>query len=223
MANRFVAAGVLVLALHLPLLAAQPAGTTSVGVRLGLLSNSQSELKIPNDEVKLYGNKTNFYVEGLFNYYFLNYLAGVLNFGSYSKGDITFEIYVNDVFDGRFVGQASIYPIQAGLKLTPFTNQLPGKAKPYVEGGGAFIVGRETATLGPYDSYWARYTDGSLSSETDWGWWAGGGIELPLSESLQFDFMVKYMNTEFSGDIAGISNYSGVQFSLGIMYLTLSK
>ncbi len=213
----------MILALQLPLLAAQPAGTTALGVRLGLISNSENELRKPNDEVRLFGNKTNFYVEGMFNYYFTDFLAGVLNFGSYSKGDITFEIYINDVFDGRFVGQASIYPIQAGIKLTPFALQLPGRAKPYIEGGGAFVVGRETATLGPYDSYWARYTDGSLSSETDWTWWGGGGVEIPLSESLQFDLMVKYMDTKFSGDIAGISNYSGVQFSLGIMYLTLSK
>jgi hypothetical protein len=223
LAKKLVAAGVLLLALQLPLFAAQPAGTTALGVRLGLLRNNESELKNPNNEVKLFGNKTNFYVEGMFNYYFTNFLAGVLNFGSYSKGDITFEIYINDVFDGRFVGQASIYPIQAGIKLTPFSVQFPGKAKPYIEGGGAFVVGRETATLGPYDSYWARYTDGSLSSETDWTWWGGGGVEIPLSESLQFDIMVKYMDTKFSGDIAGISNYSGVQFSLGIMYLTLSK
>ena len=223
MVKRLVAAGVMILALQLPLLAAQPGGTSAVGVRLGLFTNSENELSTPNDEVKLFGNKTNFYIEGFFNYYFVDFLAGVLNFGSYSKGDITFEIYINDVFDGRFVGQASIYPIQAGLKLTPFNEQLPGKARPYFEGGGAYVLGRETASLGPYDSYWIRYTDGSLSSESDWTWWAGGGVEFPLTESLQFDVTVKYMNVKFSGDIAGISDYSGVQFSLGIMYLNLSK
>lgn len=223
MANRLVLIGIALLFLSTSVFAAQPAGTAAVGIRLGLFSNSSTELSNPSDEVRLYGNQTNFYVEGFVNYYFTKYLAGVLNLGSYSKGDITFDIYVNGVYDGRFLGQASIYPIQAGLRLTPFENQFPGRAQPYVEGGGALVVGRETATLGPSDSYFYRYTDGSIGTETDWTWWAGGGVEIPLSQTLMFDVMVKYIDTVFKGDIAGISDYSGLQFSLGIVYLHLKK
>ncbi len=210
-----------VLLTALVLHAGQPGGTTALGLRIGLFSNESSDLSQPNDEVKLYGNRTNFYVEAYANYYFTNWLAGVLNLGSYSKGDITFDVYVNGNFDGQFLGQASIFPMQLGLKLAPFSTQFPGKVRPYLEGGGAFILGRETATLGPYDSYWARYTDGSLSTESDWGWWFGGGAEIPLTETFSFDTMVKYLDNSFSGDIAGISNYSGWQFSLGIVYAFL--
>lgn len=223
MAKSIASAFILTLLLAAAAAASQPAGTTALGVRLGLFTNKSNELNQPNDEVKLFGNRTNFYVEAYANYYLTRWLAGVLNLGSYSKGDITFDVYVNGVFDGQFLGQASIFPMQLGLKVSPFSTQFPGKARPYLEGGGAFIIGRETATLGPYDSYWARYTDGSVASESDWGWWLGGGAEIPLTEALSFDTMVKYLDNKFNGDIAGISNYSGWQFSIGIVYVFLRK
>ena len=49
------------------------------------------------------------------------------------------------------------------------------------------------------------------------------GTEIPLSPTIQMDFMVKYMKTNFSGDIAGIKDYSGVQISIGIGYVKPHK
>ena len=201
----------------------QPKGTAQLGLRLGLFKNDKTEFVIPDSPIRLFANTSNFYIEGFVNYYATSYLALVLNLGSYSKGDIRFDVYYNGVFDGSFLGQATIIPMQAGLKLSPFSEELPLNAQPYVEGGWALIVGREQATTGTYYSYFAQYTDGSLNSETDFDWWAGGGVEIPLSSTIQFDFMAKYINTKFSGDIAGIRDFSGLQISFGVSYLKLPK
>jgi hypothetical protein len=113
--------------------------------------------------------------------------------------------------------------MQLGLKLSPFRSQLPLQSHPYIEGGGALIVGREAATLGTYGSTFAAYTDGVIGSETDFNWWGAAGCEIPLSQTLQFDFMVKYIGTKFSGDIAGIKDFSGMQISIGIGYIKLPR
>lgn len=196
----------------------QPRGTTSLGVRLGLFSNSHNDIDHASSDVKLFTSKTIFYIEGYLNYYLLDFLAVSANLGSYSKGDIRFDVYEGDVQTGSFIGQASVYPIQLGLKFSPFGNQLPLKCRPFLEGGGALIVGRETATMGTYSLAQYQYWDGNIGSESDFNWWAALGTEIPLSPTIQMDFMVKYVKTNFSGDIAGIKDYSGVQISFGIGY-----
>ena len=207
----------------MPILAGQKPRTTEVGFRVGAFANTTDELAKPTNVIRLKTNQTLFYIEAYVNYYLTDFAALAVNFGSYSKGEIRFDVYYNGVYDGSFVGQAAIYPVQLGLKLSPFKKQLPLAAQPYVEGGGALIVGRESATLGTYNSIFAQYTDGTLSSETNLNWWLGGGVEIPLATTLQLDFMVKYINTHFSGDIVGIKNYSGWQITAGIGYLSFRK
>lgn len=207
----------------MPAYSAQPRGTTELGLRLGIFSNSRNEFQQPANNVKLFANKTNGYMEGFLDYYFLDVLALAVNLGTYSKGDIRFDHYINGAFDGSFIGTASIYPMQLGLKFSPFRNQLPQRFQPYIEGGGALIVGRETITIGDAYSWFAQNTDGSIGSETDLNLWVGGGGEIPISEKINLDIMVKYIRTRFSGDIAGIKDYSGLQVSIGVGFLHISK
>jgi hypothetical protein len=209
----------LLLVLSANAIGGQPRGTTSLGVRLGLFTNSHNDIDRVNSDVKLFASKTIFYLEGYLDYYLLDFLAVSANLGSYSKGDIRFDVYYNGVFDGSFIGQASVYPMQLGLKFSPFSGQLPLNSRPFLEGGGALIVGRETATIGTYGSIFGQYSDGTIGSETDFNWWGAIGAEIPLSPTIQMDFMVKYIKTNFSGDIAGIKDYSGVQISIGIGYV----
>jgi hypothetical protein len=209
----------LLLVLSVNAIGGQPKGTTSVGVRLGLFSNSHNDIDRASSDVKLFASKTIFYIEGYLNYYLLDFLAVSANLGSYSKGDIRYDVYDGNVLVGSFVGQASVYPIQLGLKLSPFSNQLPLKCRPFLEGGGALIVGRETASMGTYSLAQYQYWDGNIGSETNFNWWAAIGTEIPLSPTIQMDLMVKYLRTNFSGDIAGIKDYSGVQISIGIGYV----
>ena len=223
MAKRVLMVLGLLLILSANVIGGQPRGTTSMGVRLGLFSNSHNDIDRVNSDVKLFASKTIFYIEGYVNYYLLDFLAVSANLGSYSKGDIRFDVYYNGVFDGSFIGQASVYPMQVGLKFSPFNSQLPLNCRPFLEGGGALIVGRETATMGTYGSVFGRYSDGTIGTETDLNWWAAIGTEIPLSRTIQMDFMVKYVKTNFSGDIAGIKDYSGVQISIGIGYVKPHK
>jgi hypothetical protein len=216
LARRALAALWLVLLLSTSVFGGQPARTTVLGARVGLFDNSHNEVDPSLSDVQLFANRTVFYIEAYLNYYLTDYLALAVNAGSYSKGDIRFSLYVPGGTQS-FIGQAAVYPIQAGMKLSPFSNQLPLRSHLYVEGGGALIVGRETADFGSYAAYFGDYS-GSVHSETDFNWWAAIGNEIPLSETLQLDLMVKYLNTTFSGNIAGIKDYSGVQFTVGIGY-----
>lgn len=218
MARRVLMVLGLLLVLSADVLGSQPRGTTSIGARLGLFNNSHNEIDRINSDVRLFASKNIFYIEGYLNYYLLDFLALAANLGSYSKGDIRFDVYYDGELDGSFIGQASVYPIQLGLKLSPFNGQLPLKFRPYFEGGGALIVGREAANMGTYRTVFGRYTDGTIGSETDFNWWGAIGTEIPLSTTIQVDLMFKYLKTKFSGDIAGIKDYSGVQISIGIGY-----
>jgi len=213
----------LLLVLSANVIGSQPRGTTSMGVRLGLFNNSHNDIDHINSGVQLSATKTIFYIEGYVNYYLLDFLALSANLGSYSKGDISYDAYEGGVQVGHFIGQASVYPMQVGLKFSPFNSQLPLNCRPFLEGGGALIVGRETATMGTYSLAKYQYWDGNIGSETDFNWWAAIGTEIPLSPTIQMDLMVKYLNTNFSGDIAGIKDYSGVQISIGIGYVKAQK
>lgn len=201
--------------------AAQPAGTFDLGGRIGIFSNSETQLASGSSQVKLYANKNNIYAEGSARYYFLPYVAAVANLGSFSKGDIRFEGYQVGVGYRTFFGSASIYPIQLGLRLSPVSEGLPLNMRPYGEGGGALIIGTESIDALYYDYFRNAFVDGNLATETDWNWWAGGGVEVPLSQKIYLDFMAKYINVNFTGDIAGISDYSGWQISIGVGYLVL--
>jgi hypothetical protein len=202
----------------------QPPGTFEVGVRLGLFSNTNNDLAADDGGIEVFVNARNVYAEGFGAYYLARPLALVANLGSYSKGDIRFVGV--DAALGRtrtFFGSAVIYPIQLGLRLDPFGSQLPGGLSPYFEGGGALIVGRESVNQLYYDTFSGSFVDGTIESETDWNWWAGGGLGLPLSEKIRLDFMVKYVATVFDGDIAGLSEFSGWQVTFGIGYFAVIK
>ncbi len=101
--------------------------------------------------------------------------------------------------------------------------RFPIRNMPFIEGGGALIVGRETAEIGNNVAYYTPLENGSVRSSTNFNWWLGVGSEIPLSESIQLDFMVKYIRTQFSDYIAGIKDYSGVQITVGIGYFKLHK
>lgn len=222
MAKQFAGVLVIVLLLGAQLVSgAQPQGTWGLGARLGLFSNTSEtpELKSQQREVTLFDRKTNLYLEAVVQYHFLNSLAGVFSLGSYSKGDLRFDLYDNNVYLTSFLGSATVMPMQVGLKFTPFSDQLPLRMQPYAVGGGGFVLGRETVNLGVYGDYWYGVTDGSLNSETDWTWWLGGGVEIPVSPRILIDITAKYLDNQFSGDLAGRRNYSGVQATMGITYL----
>jgi hypothetical protein len=150
-------------------------------------------------------------------------LALVANLGSYSKGDIRFDGYQIGVGSRTFFGSAAVYPIQLGVKLSPFASELPLRMRPFAEGGGALIVGTESINALYYDYFRDAWLDGNIETEADWNWWLGGGVEVPVSRKIYLDFMAKYINVKFSGDIAGIQDYSGWQITFGFGYLILKQ
>lgn len=204
-------------------LAGQPPGTLELGARIGLVTNTNNELAAPDAELQVFVNSRNVFAEGFGAFYLARPLAVVMNLGSYSKGDIRFVGYDPYYGSRTFFGSATIYPVQLGLRLDPFERQLPGGLSPYFEGGGALIIGRETVTQAYYDIFQNAFVDGVLQTETDWDWWSAVGAGLPLSEKIRLDFMVKYMHAQFSGDIAGLTDYSGWQVTIGVGYRAVSK
>lgn len=204
--------------------AGQPAGTLEVGARVGVFANTNNDLAVDDGGLDVFVNKQNIYYEGFGAFYVAQPLALVATLGTYSKGDIRFVGYDAQFNTVRtFFGSANIYPMQLGLRFDPFERQLPGGLSPYVEGGGALIIGRETVSSAYYDTFSGSFIDGVIETETDWNWWAGFGAGLPLSDKFRLDFMVKYLVTEFDGDIAGLSEFTGWQVSFGVGYLAVVK
>jgi hypothetical protein len=207
----------------IPAYASRPSGAFEVGGRLGVFTNNETSLDRTDSGVELFGSRTNVYAEFTGGFYPLPYLGLIANLGSYSKGDIRFEGFQEGIGRRTFFGNAAIYAMQLGLRLTPFGDQLPAGMQPYLEGGGALLIGTESIDALYYDVFQSAWVDGNLETETDINWWAGFGIGFPLSRQFTLDFMGKYINTDFSDDIAGITDYSGWQLSVGVGYLILTK
>jgi hypothetical protein len=192
-------------------------GDQLVGVRIGLFSNSAD--KVPayeSDSITSSISDNAFLFEFFYNYFLLDWLAldGMIDI--ISRGDVEIRSG-ND----RMFGTASVYPLQAGIKILPFCSLLSETYRPYIHAGGSLVVAREI-----YDGGYNIYYDGyeiATRSETGFGWWIGGGFESYVSTSICITSDFKYQSIDYSDYIAGYKDHSGYQFSVGIAYLIRKK
>ncbi len=188
--------------LHHMLFAQGVSRSTGIGVRAGFWNiGGGSSLRIAVD-----AQQSHVDVSGMGGYlYFFSRLYQPVFF-EINAGAIGAVEVVSGQNDSR-VSVKTLSPLLFGLRYDLFSTRISGPVHPYIAGGG-----------GPYLTL-LRETDGSdqddlvaLESRIYYGWYAGGGANIPLTSWFGFNFDLKYHNVEF-GDAAEYKN--GFEFGVG--------
>jgi opacity protein-like surface antigen len=187
-----------------------------IGVRIGLFHTTSTDESVFVDLPVTSSIGSNaISAEFFYNYFFLDQIGFEIILGSISRGDIEFV----DDSSYRLLGSANVYPIAIGLKLTPLSGITSRSFQPYIHGGGSLVVTRELYESGQLaGQYNDLYAFGSRS-ETDFGWWAGGGLESFVSSSVCITSDFKYQSIKHGEYIAGYKDHSGYQITFGVGYI----
>lgn len=183
-----------------------------VGLRLGFWADMAESGNISDTTIDADLPDAGFYTEIFFDYRLAPPLFLELSMGIASRGDVVIEHN-----DDRYIGTLNLYPLLLQLKFSP----LAGRTRsfhPFIVAGGGFVWGRQKIDIisfGP-DPYYNPDIVGK--TETDFIGVIGGGIDLALSEQLGLNMATKYHPVTFGNDLAGIRDYTGLAFSVGISY-----
>jgi opacity protein-like surface antigen len=179
-----------------------------VGLRLGAWIDQGGELNDPNVTASF--TKTGFFTELFYDHSLMPWLFLEISMGIASRGDAVFT-----AGSDRYIGTINLYPMLAQVKFTPLGTSRSWQ--PYLLGGGGLTVGKQnTDIVQSYGSYLDPYY--VEESETAFGYVYGAGVDVALSHQLGLTISSKYHSIHFSGDLAGISNYSGTSIAVGLIY-----
>jgi hypothetical protein len=194
-------------------------GNQLVGARVGIYHYTTNEKSIFSDNLVASSTTSDgFAAEVFYNYFLLDQLAMEISLGSANRGDILYEDST-----ARLFGSANVYPMTFGIKITPLSGLVSDHYQPYVDGGGSVVVTREIFEGGTlYTDYYSPYDFGS-KSKTSVGWWAGGGFESYVAQTLAVTSNFKYYSIDYSKYIAGYKDHSGYQISVGLAYIFRKK
>lgn len=154
-------------------------------------------------------NDAAMYFEGFFGYRVSRYFVLQISAGTVNRGSVTISDSVRSD-----VGNLTIYPILAQVKLYPFPNSRL-RFHPYVAAGGGMYIGRRGVqfTNAWYDTNWEEET------EVAFNFAVSAGADWPLTQKLGLETQVSYMPINFSDQLLTIEDYDAIAVTIGIKYL----
>ncbi|MBD3298187.1 MAG: hypothetical protein GF341_06000 [candidate division Zixibacteria bacterium] len=190
---------------------------SAIGGALGpWLSDGFGE-DIETETYRLSASSTAFHLE--FSY--MPHLTGPLNLdinvGAVSRGDIRITQTTGNVGIDGF-GSATLYPLGLGIAWFPLAKSINTTFQPFLRAGGSLIVGTETVDAVVYDQF-GGFIGTSSESRVEAGYYGGAGAFLVLGRQFALTGNVKYQYAEFSEELFGVTDYSGVQILIGAVYL----
>jgi len=187
------------------------------GGQLGPWFTSDLGKDITEPGYHLSASNTAFHLELFYQTPLVSSLYLDLNFGSVSRGDIRIVEQVGSA-DYTASGDATLYPLGAGIQWIPFARNINGKFQPFVRAGGSLILGTERLQAIYQDRF--GYLVG-ISSESRFGtgFYSGGGAMIVLGRQFALRGETKYQYAKFSKELFGVKDYSGVQVLFGAAYL----
>lgn len=180
-----------------------------VGGQLGpwFVNDLGNDITTPNTRLDASG--TAFHLE----FFYQPNLAGVLNLdfsvGAINRGDLRIRGESYDAF-----GNATLYPLSAGILIHPMSKRVNQKFQPLLKAGGSVVVGTEVievTTTGVYGT--------ATESRTALGYYFGGGGTFVLSPSFALTGMVKYQYAKFDKELFESKDYSGTMVLFGAAYM----
>lgn len=161
-------------------------------------SNATQASKITN---------SNFYFEGYFAYRISPLIMMELSFGISNRGSVTLT-----KSGTTNVGNLIIYPMLVQAKFYPFSF-FHSRFQPYITGGGGMYYGSRSTQIST-TGFLVRLDE----SGTDFYYSIGGGIDVPLANSLGLELNAKYMPINFSNSLIAIEKYDGLSITIGLKY-----
>ncbi len=188
------------------------------GVRLGVWANRGGSPPDSGD-VLSNGERTGMfltnindgaaYFEGFFGYRLNRFFMLQISVGTVNRGSVTISDAVRSD-----VGNLTIYPVLAQVKLYPFPNsQL--KFHPYIAAGGGFYIGRRAVqfTNAWYNTNWEEETEVDLNVAVS------AGADWPLTRKLGLESQISYLPITFADKLLTIEDYDAIAVTIGIKYL----
>ncbi len=187
----------------------KPAQYHMAGIRLGAWLDQGGS--VVTDEITADFTDAGFYTELFYNHRFTPVLLGEFALGIAARGDAVVERDLD-----QYIGTINLYTIMAQVKISPLAAAIVSP-HPFIIGGGGVVVGSQTIEV-------VRTGDGFLDpyqreSETDFVLVLGGGVDFPIAEQVGLNVTGKYHWADFSSNLAGIKDYSGMAISVGVAYL----
>jgi len=192
-------------------------GKNMVGVRLGPWLADGFTQDIRTREITVNSSSTAFHLEFFYLYNLRGPLYLDLNLGAVSRGDIRID-YFSDTYRESAIGTAGVYPLGVGFQLYPFAVNRTQKWQPFVLAGGSLVIGTETLSY-LTESYLGSYLGVSAESREALGWYAGGGLNISLGETVSLSLLGKYQHAKFSEELVGVKDFSGAQILFGVAYM----
>ncbi len=182
-----------------------------IGGQLGPWFTSEFGNDISTPDFRLDASGTAFHLE----FFYQPNLKGVLNMdfsvGAINRGDMRVRADNFSAF-----GNATLYPLSAGLIVYPMAKRSSQQFQPLLKAGGSLIIGTEVLEITTQDYYGIGIDS---ESRTALGYYFGAGANLVLSPSFCLTGMVKYQRAEFDSELFEVKDYSGTQVLFGAAYM----
>lgn len=172
---------------------------------------------ITDQDYHLSASSTAFHLELFYQTPLVSNLYLDLNFGSVSRGDLRIVDQTGSVSISS-TGDATLYPIGAGLQWIPFAKSINSKFQPLVRAGGSLIVGTERLQS-LYQDHFGYLVGVTSESRIGTGFYAGAGALFVLGRQFALRGETKYQYAKFNKELFGVKDYSGVQVLFGAAYL----
>jgi hypothetical protein len=192
-------------------------GKNMVGGRVGPWFAEGFTKDIRTLNITVNSASTAFHLEIFYLYNLKGPLYLDLNMGAVSRGDIRID-YVGDAYRTSALGTAGVYPLNVGLQLYPLAVHRRQKLQPFIAAGGSIIIGTETLSY-ISDTNLGSYLGVSAESREALGWYAGGGLNFVIAESVSLSVLTKYQHAKFSKELVGEKDFSGMQVLVGAAYM----
>ncbi|KPK97874.1 MAG: hypothetical protein AMJ90_10160 [candidate division Zixibacteria bacterium SM23_73_2] len=197
--------------------AGDPSQYDMIGFRGGVWRVEKADEEITSSPYKASAKTHSPYLElyfslGLKKGFCLEFLLG-----SCSRGETRF-----DVDDGYFWESVTIIPLSFGAKHFFLSRNLKKSWQPYTDLGISYVIGSTKLDYGSFGSYRAFF-EGYGETSSNFGFFAGGGLDYQISELLWLNFDIKHQWIKFSKEVGGLKDYRGARFTLGISYAIKQK
>jgi hypothetical protein len=192
-------------------------GKALVGGQLGPWFTRDLGNEITEPNARLDASNTAFHLE----FFYQPHMAGILNLdfsiGAINRGDLRVRTGEEDDFgQADIFGNATIYPLSAGIILYPMAKRTQQKLQPSLRAGGSLVVGTELFEINLTQS---NVVGLDTQSRTALGYYFGAGANLVLSSSFCLTGTVKYQHAKFDKELFGVKDYSGTMVLIGAAYM----
>jgi len=193
-----------------------PQVSSAVGIRLGVWSDISNALPEVDPSFTTDLTKTGFATEIFFDIKIAPRIFCELSMAAVGRGDIVLR-----QGDSRLIGTVNLYPLLAQLKLSPLATP-NHTVLPFILAGGGVAVGRQNTqfiigTSQLYDPWAGDRTEAAFIAVL------GGGCDIIVADQIGLNFVGKYIPMKFNTALAGLKDFSGMSFEVGISYFLHKK